>query len=42
MAIMFARAEAGRVGAKSIDTEHIDTEHLLLGAIRADPATINA
>ena len=37
MAIMFARAEAGRVGAKAIDTEH-----LLLGIIRADPVTIDA
>jgi ATP-dependent Clp protease ATP-binding subunit ClpC len=37
MAIMFARAEAGRVGAKAIHTEH-----LLLGTIRADPVTINA
>ncbi len=37
MAIMFARAEAGRVGAESIDTEH-----LLLGAMRADPVTISA
>jgi ATP-dependent Clp protease ATP-binding subunit ClpA len=37
MAIMLARAEAGRVGAKSIDTEH-----LLLGIIRADPVTIDA
>jgi ATP-dependent Clp protease ATP-binding subunit ClpA len=37
MAIMFARAEAGRVGAESIDTEH-----LLLGAMRTDPVTINS
>ncbi len=37
MVIMFARVEAGRVGAKSIDTEH-----LLLGVIRADPITIQA
>jgi ATP-dependent Clp protease ATP-binding subunit ClpA len=37
IAIMFARVEAGRVGAESIDTEH-----LLLGAMRTDPVTINA
>jgi ATP-dependent Clp protease ATP-binding subunit ClpA len=37
MAIMFARAETGRVGGKAIDTEH-----LLLGTMRADPVTINA
>lgn len=37
IAIMFARVEAGRVGAESIDTEH-----LLLGAMRTDPVTISA
>jgi ATP-dependent Clp protease ATP-binding subunit ClpB len=36
-AVMFARLEAGRMGAKEIDSEHI-----LLGIVRVDPAMVFA